>query len=233
MPTNWRPDRLLTADEERYRWQMQDFQGWLIEQAEPSVEELVEHLGVSSSSMPEITQQQAHALEALDWLFSEANEDRRTGRTYILAVAYLRNAVNTGRWIEVEDPAGNRASDRWLLDTIELLARDGGIPIQRERVSRDLGRFRFRVAEAVSPSARRWLFEGFVVSEEAERRYGRGQGHLLMMQGRRSGMSYAAAARAFAISYDLGSGDATGLTTVELEVPAPDVFGVLDGDGLA
>lgn len=107
--------------------------------------------------MPTITRQQAVALAALDWLFDESDEHRRSGRTFVLAVAYLRRAARTGRWVDPEDhhDGGSRDSDLYLLRVIQELASQVGIRLDVD------GRRRFRV-ERLSPQAERLLFEGFV-----------------------------------------------------------------------
>src|SRR5579864_4706689 len=107
--------------------------------------------------MPEISHQQAAALAALEWLFSDEHEDRRTGRSFILALAYLRYAVERANgnsswrdWVPVEDhflgPAPHR--DRVVLGYVEGIARSAGIIVET-----DAHRFRL-----VSADAGHWVF---------------------------------------------------------------------------
>ena len=105
--------------------------------------------------MPNVTSQQAAALRALDWLFSENEDQQGTGRTFVLAVAHLRRAVRTGRWVSVEDHHDSRGGDSGLLLLIGTVANTADIRIE---VS---GQHRFRV-DRVTPASRQWLFEDFV-----------------------------------------------------------------------
>jgi hypothetical protein len=51
-----------------------------------------------------LSNQQQHAVEVLDWLLSEDDVNRRTGRTVAMAVALIRQAVrHPGRFIRYMD----------------------------------------------------------------------------------------------------------------------------------
>jgi len=71
-----------------------------------------------------LTQTQADALQALDWLLSQAEADRATGRSYVLALAYLRHAErHRERWIQVEALGEDlRQSDVYLAAQVERIA---------------------------------------------------------------------------------------------------------------
>lgn len=81
-----------------------------------------------------LTPPQRRALEALDWLHDGTEDYRRTGRSTVLALSYLRRLiVNPARsrdregWLEVEDHvAGERDLDRHLVQTIQALAAEIG-----------------------------------------------------------------------------------------------------------
>lgn len=115
--------------------------------------------------MPEISHQQAAALAVLEWLFSDEEEDRRSGRSFILALAYLRWAVARADgnsswrdWVPVEDhflgPAPNR--DQIVLNYVEEIARSAGIIVETDR-------HRFRL---VSADAGHWIFARRFLEEQ-------------------------------------------------------------------
>lgn len=92
--------------------------------------------------MPTLTQQQAEALRVLDWLFSNRDEDRRTGRSHVIALAHIRAAVRApGTWIEVENITGfggGRDQTGFLLNDIQQTAVEIGfsLEVQRQRQTR-------------------------------------------------------------------------------------------------
>ena len=77
------------------------------------------------------TPPQRRALEALDWLHGETDDQRRTGRSTVLAMSYLRRLIlhprsRDSEWIEVEDHHSNFETDRQLVQRIQELAADMG-----------------------------------------------------------------------------------------------------------
>lgn len=120
--------------------------------------------------MPEISHQQAEALATLRWLFSDEEGDRRTGRTFILALAYLRWAVEQvnrnpawREWVAVEDHFLSQGVGRGriVLTVIRQLAEDAGLVIEA-----DAHRFRLVRAEAGHwVAAQRYLQEQFVETD--------------------------------------------------------------------
>jgi len=110
--------------------------------------------------MPEISHQQADALRALEWLLSDEAEDRRTGRSRILALAYLRMACRRPgtEWIRVWDHAlsyGGRRSYEVLLRYINEIATEAGA-----NVDLNLNEGMFRLIGSTNESER-YLFEAF------------------------------------------------------------------------
>jgi hypothetical protein len=94
----------------------------------------------------------------MEWMNGEGLEDRRTGRTFVLALAALRNACNhLNRWLPVEDHHHDNNSDQLLMTMIHSLADQAGIVL-------DVQHRRFCVV-GMHPDARRFLFEEFVVGE--------------------------------------------------------------------
>lgn len=157
--------------------------------------------------MPEISHQQAEALRALEWLFSANDDHRREGRSFTMALAYVRFAFNeltgerlgvAGNWVRVVDHmhhAGMNQLDgsRIILAYVEGIARDAGLLIE----SND-ARSRFRITglrEGFVPDfPQHYLFEEFVetdiqrgVPEDVRRQMG-------FQVGRRAGMTTAGAA---------------------------------------
>ena len=124
--------------------------------------------------MPKLTQQQTEALEALDWLLDPGDDPgvRGSGRTTVLALAYLRHAFNRvydGRrpsvdWIPVVDHhhimVGASVYDsRRVLRKIEGIAHQARLHVQVRE-----GRFRvLPIDHEDLDFSRRFLFEEFVV----------------------------------------------------------------------
>lgn len=71
-----------------------------------------------------LSPEQQRALHALVWLHDE--RARQQGRTYVLALAYLRDAFHRPRadWIAVEDHADHYVADRNLVHMIALIAAE-------------------------------------------------------------------------------------------------------------
>lgn len=106
--------------------------------------------------MPTISRQQAQALRVLEWLNSDSLESRRSGRTFIMALAALRNACNhPNRWEPIEDHHHTAQADHLLLSMIGNLAREAGAELDVDEARR-----RFRVI-GQHPDARRYVFEAF------------------------------------------------------------------------
>lgn len=78
-----------------------------------------------------LTPPQRRALEALNWLYDSTQRNRRTGRSTVLALHYLRRLIlgeDTNRWLNVEDhvsiPGNER--DRSVVLAIEYMAAQLG-----------------------------------------------------------------------------------------------------------
>lgn len=103
-----------------------------------------------ASRMPTLTQQQAEALRVLDWLFSNRDEDRRTGRSYVIALAHIRAAVRApGAWVSIENITGfggDRDQTGFLLNDIQRTAVDLGFSLEVDR-NWNRGRGRVRVLQ--------------------------------------------------------------------------------------
>lgn len=76
--------------------------------------------------LPELTPEHLDALAALEWIHSNREEDRRTGRSTILAIHAIRRCLrgDTGRdgWVEVDDHADGASRD--LRHNILRIAQD-------------------------------------------------------------------------------------------------------------
>ena len=77
-----------------------------------------------------LTEEQAAALRALDWLHNP--HARGEGRTYVLALSYLRRAIDyrDGAWLVVEDHHDGRQADHNLLLTIIDIAAQYGARLE-------------------------------------------------------------------------------------------------------
>ena len=65
---------------------------------------------------------QEEALPVLDWFLSENEDDRQTGRSWILAVALIRLAArNPGRFVQARDHIATRDAARYTLVLVEGL----------------------------------------------------------------------------------------------------------------
>ena len=77
---------------------------------------------------------QLRHLESLEWLHSRRDEDRRSGRSTVLAIHYLRRMCrgDTERdgWVSVEDHHDGRESDERLIRFIHQLGRELGLDIE-------------------------------------------------------------------------------------------------------
>ena len=63
-------------------------------------------------------------LKAIEWFISDNN--RREGRSYLLAIAYINKAVNSrGQWIQVLDHFPTTETNRRLFEVIEqMISKD-------------------------------------------------------------------------------------------------------------
>lgn len=94
-----------------------------------------------------LTARQRRALRALDWIHDTLDETRQTGRSFVLALSYLRRltlmpAITRDGWIDVSDHVSNRDTDRMMLDTILRLASRLGF---EEAIEIDRPRTRIRL----------------------------------------------------------------------------------------
>ena len=111
--------------------------------------------------MPRLTSQQSEALNALRWLNSNDAEDRGSGRTLVLAVHYLRQAIDQERtptdWISVRDhfPQGIGVISQVLQQIVEASGNRGIIEVQR------MSPYGFRL-HSKPASLRRYIYEEFV-----------------------------------------------------------------------
>ena len=77
---------------------------------------------------------QQQALESLDWLHSQREVDRRTGRSTVQALHYLRRLVRgdtdqNGR-VYIDDHSDIRGGDTHLLHAIVRIAEEFGIQVR-------------------------------------------------------------------------------------------------------
>jgi len=76
----------------------------------------------------DLTADQHAALKALRWLYDGSEDQRRTGRSTVLALSYLhRLLVNPGQWISIHDHHLTRMSGEFLGGIIIRLAKEAGI----------------------------------------------------------------------------------------------------------
>ena len=61
----------------------------------------------------------------MQWLYSDDTEDRRSGRTYVLALAYVAHALD-GRWVDVIDHVNANGTNANLLDTMRRIVAEHG-----------------------------------------------------------------------------------------------------------
>ncbi len=122
--------------------------------------------------MPEISHQQAEALRTLEWLLSAEDEQRRSGRSLMMALAYLRYALlrashrrPPGDWVRVVDHAHtfDESSAIIVMRYIEDIARDAGLEIQVQ-IRGGISRFRTMAAEDYERT-RHYLFEEFIETD--------------------------------------------------------------------
>ena len=80
-----------------------------------------------------LTEQQMTALGALDWLLSRDDTDRRTGRTTVLAIAFIRQALrNSGFPVRIWDPTAPEEAQVFLRRVIEGFMQNHGLSFQWE-----------------------------------------------------------------------------------------------------
>jgi hypothetical protein len=82
-----------------------------------------------------LSDRQREAIRTLDWLYSDDESDRRSGRSFVLALSYIRRLVRGGRirWINVEDHWDSRECRYIVLDYISRIAHDLGLRVQIDR----------------------------------------------------------------------------------------------------
>lgn len=89
-------------------------------------------------------------MRVLDWLFSNRDEDRRTGRSYVIALAHVRAAVRApGAWVPVENLTGfggDRDQTGFLLNDIQRIAVELGFSLDVDRTW-NRGRSRIRMTQ--------------------------------------------------------------------------------------
>ena len=122
--------------------------------------------------MPDISHQQAEALRALEWLFDEGDDARGQGRSYVMALAYLRHALRRNRgvqpgtptvWMHVTDHthvllgASLINCHRIILGDIQRLVAEAGLTVE---VRESSGTFRITGLTAQDPMTPwRYLFD--------------------------------------------------------------------------
>ena len=83
--------------------------------------------------LPTLHPVQQQALEALDWLYSQRPEARRSGRSTVLAFHYLRRLcrgdTNRDGYVFVDDHHDTQIADRNLVDHICGIASEFGLQI--------------------------------------------------------------------------------------------------------
>lgn len=86
--------------------------------------------------------EQEDALPVLDWLFSEDDRDRRTGRSWIIAVALIRQAArNPGQFIQARDHVPTGQAAQYVHFVIETLINEDDLL----RAHREIQATRFRL----------------------------------------------------------------------------------------
>lgn len=78
----------------------------------------------------DLTSQQLQAFETLRWLHSPQEGDRRTGRTFVLALSYLWRCLNTRGWVEASDHVQSRDMRHHLFRTIIDLGYECGMRME-------------------------------------------------------------------------------------------------------
>jgi hypothetical protein len=74
-----------------------------------------------------LTDIQKQHIDSLLWLLADRPEDRRTGRTYLLALVYIASAIKyPGRTIFIRDHAATQQDDWMLQFTIKNMV--DGLP---------------------------------------------------------------------------------------------------------
>lgn len=69
-----------------------------------------------------LTKDQQNKVDVLTWLLSQHPDDLATGRTTLLAMAFLQTALdNPGQWIEVFDHTGTEHDRTLMMMQIEYL----------------------------------------------------------------------------------------------------------------
>jgi hypothetical protein len=128
--------------------------------------------------MPELTRQQLSALSALDWLFTNEPDERRSGRSMVLAIAFLRQACNLPLDTDLRvfdhylvNDMANSARVRDILHSIARIADAAGQGFEGAGavVELDYSRKSFRLTR-LNTAARRYIFEGFTEVEPIEPR---------------------------------------------------------------
>ena len=81
--------------------------------------------------VPDLDPHQIQALRVLDWLYDTRAPGRRTGRSTVLAVHYLRRMVrgdsNRDGWVEIEDHWDGAHSDNMLAQEVIYIGRSLGL----------------------------------------------------------------------------------------------------------
>jgi len=80
-----------------------------------------------------LSPQQMDALQALEWLDSTRPEDRRSGRSLVLAIHALRRMLRgdcrEDGWVQLEDHADTMASDFSLMHEVQRVAEVFGVEV--------------------------------------------------------------------------------------------------------
>lgn len=104
-----------------------------------------------------LSRQQFEALQALEWLHSKGQ--RRTGRSYVLAISCLRRLCRDRR-VDVEDHASEGRAHTHLVHMIQQIGEDVGLRIGN--ISPTL----LVLHGDIPPAARAFLFEDIVMDPE-------------------------------------------------------------------
>lgn len=108
----------------------------------------------------DVTPTQRAALDALEWLYSDSPEERRSGRSWVLAMSYVRRLVfgstpGSG-YLDVEDHVQLSAARNITLEYIRAIAHQIELDIEvdprglRVRLARPLGQQRASILEALA-----------------------------------------------------------------------------------
>lgn len=106
--------------------------------------------GIKTPRLMPLTEQQREALLVLDWLFDESDETRASGRSLILAIAYIRQAAKSpGRMITVQDHCPIKHAATFVLHRVVGLIEDSPQLRLYQRIWRPQNRFQLNLPHPI------------------------------------------------------------------------------------